>query len=68
MASGMSRRLLDTDGRVWVVSALGPPVDDESEGASLVFSTDDAVRRVRSFPQKWIQLSDFDLLALSRGR
>lgn len=68
MASSMSRTLSDADGRVWIVTEMRLPIHDHSGRASLVFSTDDAVRRVRTFPREWFELLDDDLLALSRGR
>jgi hypothetical protein len=44
------------------------PYGDETGGASLVFASDDAVRRVRRYPPNWSELSEDELLALSRCR
>jgi hypothetical protein len=44
------------------------PYDDETGGASLVFASDYAVRRVRRYPPNWLELSDDELLSLSRCR
>lgn len=41
---------------------------DRRSGASLVFESEDAMRRVRDFPADWRSLGDDDLLALSWSR
>lgn len=38
---------------------------DRRRGASLIFSSDNVVRRVRGYPAEWRDLTDDALLALS---
>ena len=38
---------------------------DRRSGSSLIFSSELAVRRVRSYPSNWYSLSDSELVALS---
>jgi hypothetical protein len=40
---------------------------DRRASSSLVFTGDDAMRRVRNYPANWIELSDAELIALSFG-
>lgn len=68
MAKSVSRTLRDPDGGAWVVTEMQLPYDADTGGASLVFASNDAVRRVRRYPPNWPELSDDELLALSRCR
>ena len=38
---------------------------DRRSGRSLIFNSDFAVRRVRDFPENWMELSEAELIALS---
>jgi len=40
---------------------------DRRATTSLIFSSDDVMRRVRVYPPNWIDLPDDDLIALSFG-
>jgi len=40
---------------------------DRRTSSSLVFTSDDTMRRVRNYPASWIELSDAELIALSFG-
>jgi len=51
----------------WLVYELPPPAFDRRRGASLVFESEDVMRRIRQYPPNWRQLSDEDLFALSWG-
>ncbi len=44
------------------------PSYDRRRGPDLVFESDDVIRRVRSYPANWLDLSDAALLAVSWGR
>jgi hypothetical protein len=68
LAKSVSRTLRDPDGGAWVVTEVQIPYDDETDGASLVFASEYAVRRVRRYPPNWLGLSDDELLALSHCR
>jgi hypothetical protein len=56
------------DQRRWHVSEVGPPPYDRRGSSTLVFYTDETMRRVRQFPANWHTLSDDELYALSMGR
>ena len=56
---------LSVDGVPWLVYELPPMIFDRRSSPSLVFETDNTVRRVRDFPANWRDLSDDDLFALS---
>jgi hypothetical protein len=64
---GLSRVFFDADGTRWHVSERPFADYDRRRGASLIFASDAAVRRVRDYPADWHTLSDADLLALSWG-
>ena len=51
----------------WLVYELPPPAFDRRRGPSLVFESEDVMRRVRQYPQNWRELSDEDLFTLSWG-
>jgi hypothetical protein len=50
---------------LWRVYELPPLPFDRRNSSSLVFESDNAVRRVRNYPLDWRHLSDEELLALS---
>jgi len=54
------------DGRQWVVRELALPGADRRGTSSLVFATENLIRRVRHYPDDWYDCSDDELLALSR--
>lgn len=62
-----ARRLI-ADGMAWLVFELPASAYDRRAGPSLVFESDDTMRRVRTFPANWRELSDADLWALSWTR
>lgn len=62
-AQRTARRLV-VDGVPWLVYELAH-VFDRRHAPSLVFESDHAVRRVRSYPAEWRDLSDAELWALS---
>ena len=62
------RILTDLDGRTWTVRELAPGRLDRRSGSTLVFDTDEIMRRIRVYPENWFDLSDADLYALSLGR
>ncbi len=49
----------------WRIYELAPPVYDRRGSNTLVFESDGVVRRVRSFPEDWRDLSVSELLSLS---
>jgi hypothetical protein len=53
---------------VWLVRELVGGSYDRRAQPSLVFSTDEVMRRVRSYPADWASLSDSDLYAVSLHR
>ena len=57
-------REIAAEGVVWLVYELSPTPSDRRSGPSLVFESDDAIRRVRTFPSDWRTLSDEALYAL----
>ena len=58
-------RKLYIDGVPWLVYEFPLSAYDRRHGPSLVFESELAVRRVRTYPSAWRQLSDTDLWALS---
>lgn len=58
-------RLLSADGLRWTVREVPAPPFDRRGGMHLVFDGELVMRRVRSFPTDWYDLSDDDLYALS---
>ena len=64
---GVSRVFFAADGTRWQVSERKFADYDRRRGASLIFASDFAVRRVRDYPADWHTLSDEELLALSWG-
>ena len=55
--------MVDTTGTFWTVCEVAYALDRRS-GRSLVFESDGAVRRVRSYPEQWHTLSDEELARL----
>jgi hypothetical protein len=63
-AQRTARRIISED-MLWRVYELPPLPFDRRNSSSLVFESDNAVRRVRNYPLDWRHLSDEELLALS---
>ena len=59
------RIYVDADGIRWQVYEQAFSDYDRRRGTSLIFATEAAVRRVRSYPPNWHELSDVELTALS---
>jgi hypothetical protein len=62
-----SRSIHDTSGVSWLVQEIRDWGYDRRASSSLVFTSDDVMRRVRHYPANWITLSDAELLVLSLG-
>lgn len=62
---GSVRHIRDETGQLWTVTELISTGYDRRESRSLVFGTDEVIRRVRNYPSDWRSLSDMDLYALS---
>jgi hypothetical protein len=58
-------RQVVVEGMPWLVYELPSAPFDRRSTTSLVFETENTVRRVRTFPAGWRDLSDDDLFALS---
>ena len=58
-------RQLRAEGTVWLVYELRTIPFDRRSSSSLIFESDSAIRRVRSYPENWRALSDEALFALS---
>jgi hypothetical protein len=67
-ASERSRLVSGDDGRQWVVREVAGGSYDRRGTTTLVFTTDDAMRRVRQYPANWFDLPNDALYALSNGR
>jgi hypothetical protein len=61
-------RTLIVDHVLWTVRLRANDHTFRSVGHDLVFESDHAVRRVRSYPDHWFDLSDSELSAVSWGR
>lgn len=59
------RDFVDADGIRWRVYEMPFSDYDRRRGLSLIFASDVAVRRVRSYPANWATLSDEALATLS---
>ena len=59
------RVFVDEDGIRWQVHEMPFSNYDRRRGRSLIFWSEGAVRRVRSYPADWYELSDRDLALLS---
>ena len=53
------------DATRWLVYELPPPSFDRRMTSTLVFESDEVIRKVRNFPNNWRDLSDDELFALS---
>ena len=60
-----TRVIVDDDGRIWTVEQLRAPSTDPTQDQSLLFTTDNVMRRIRRFPENWHSLTDAELYALS---
>jgi hypothetical protein len=58
-------RLIVVDAVPWLVYELPPMRFDRRNTPSLIFESDEVVRRVRDFPMNWRALGDEDLFAVS---
>ncbi|MFL5560875.1 MAG: hypothetical protein ACJ79K_05295 [Gemmatimonadaceae bacterium] len=58
-------RVITIDHEEWRVYELGPAVYDRRGANTLVFESDGVIRRVRSYPREWRELSAEALFALS---
>lgn len=67
-SSGFTRTIVDALGRVWFVREMPAPSYDRRGARTLVFVTDEVMRRVREFPSDWQSLSDAELYELSLHR
>jgi hypothetical protein len=56
------------DGAQWLVREAEYPVEDRRSGRSLIFETDEIIRRVRHYPVDWFALADDELYRLSLGK
>lgn len=56
------------DEHYWRVREIPVPNFDRRGGTHLIFEAQEIVRRVRHFPENWIELSDEDLYALCDRR
>ena len=59
------RRFVDSEGIHWRVFEHRAVFDRRSR-PTLIFESTNVVRRVRTFPENWFQLSDEELAHLSR--
>lgn len=57
---GSRPRILYVEGERWLVYEVTSAYD--RRGASLVFESENVVRRVRDYPANWRELPDADLL------
>lgn len=62
-----SRIVYDALGVRWTVQEVLGPTYSRRTSRSLVFAADGIMRRVRSFPENWVDLDDGALLRLSEG-
>ena len=67
-ATSLTRVIVGGDGRTWLVRQTPPSPYDRRGAPTLVFLTDDVMRRVRDYPSNWFELSDTELFALSMRR
>ena len=63
-AQGLARKIV-VDHVLWLVFELPPPHFDRRSAPSLIFESENAVRRVRDYPTDWQTLSDQELFSLS---
>jgi hypothetical protein len=55
------------DGVRWIVREAEPPTYDRRAGRSLIFESEEIVRRVRAYPADWFDLPEAQLFRLSLG-
>jgi len=67
-AARRAGRQICVDDVPWLVYELPQAPFDRRSTPSLVFETEDTIRRIRAYPDDWRQLSDDDLFALSWTR
>lgn len=60
-----SARTVLIDWVPWLVYELPPDAFDRRSTPSLIFESDEVMRRVRSYPENWRELSDAELIELS---
>jgi len=56
------------DGHYWRVHEIPAPRFDRRGGSHLIFESIEIVRRVRDFPENWMELPDEELYALCDRR
>ncbi len=56
------------DGVRWIVREAEPPAFDRRAGPSLIFESDEIVRRMRDYPADWFVLSGEQLYRISLGK
>jgi hypothetical protein len=61
-------RRVSFDGVEWMVYERGPDLFDRRRSPSLIFESQDTIRRVRTYPRNWAELPDEELARLSWGR
>ena len=66
--TSFSRVIVDSEGRTWIVREMPPGTYDRRGAPSLVFVTDDVMRRVRNYPADWHGRSDAELYEISFRR
>jgi hypothetical protein len=66
-APSPTRTFIDDEFREWCVREIPAPAYDRRQSTVLVFDTVGLARRMRSFPANWRDLSDEELLSLSRA-
>lgn len=64
----MEKKSFYHDDELWFVGERAPRTSDLRRTPHLVFESEGMIRRVRSFPENWRDLSDDDLWELSWGR
>lgn len=62
-SSGHRTRTFVAEGALWTVRLRTSTYD--RRGPDLVFESDHLIRRVRDFPERWYELTDEQLFALS---
>jgi hypothetical protein len=63
-----SARQLTIEGVPWLVYEMPASRFDRRSAPSLIFESEDTIRRVRIFPEDWRQMSDEELITLSWRR
>lgn len=63
-----SRTLRDPHGVVWTVQEIAQWGYDRRRMRSLIFENSDAMRRIRTYPPNWMELTDEELWEVARGR